>query len=216
VWVLLQVALALVLMELDIFDHIVTALAWYANIGIAWIAAMVSDIVVNGRLLKLRPEETEFRRAHLFNINPVGFGAMLIAAALSMTGYYGVFGAELASLSPFLSFAAALVLPPVLALATKGRWYIARTSDLPADATELPCSVCGGSYDVADMATCPHHGGTICSLCCSIEGNCRDRCKPSAWVPGRVAVVLGMPAMPTADERAPAPVAPMVTRPETA
>jgi purine-cytosine permease-like protein len=216
VWVLLQVALALVLMELDIFDHIVTALAWYANIGIAWIAAMVSDIVINGRLLKLRSDETEFRRAHLFNVNPVGFGAMVIAAALSMVGYYGVFGPDMASFSPFLSFAAALVLPPVIALATKGRWYVARTSDLPEGATELPCSVCGGSYDVADMATCPHHGGTICSLCCSIEGSCKDMCKPSAWVPGRAVTTLGMPAMPAPKEPAPVSVATTVISPETA
>jgi purine-cytosine permease-like protein len=202
VWVLLQVALALVLMELDIFDHIVTALAWYANIGIAWIAAMVSDIVVNGRLLRLRPAETEFRRAHLFNINPVGFGSMLIAAAVSMLGYYGVFGSAAAGFSPFVAFGVALVLPPVLALATRGRWYLARTSDLPAEG-ELPCSVCRGSYDVADMATCPHHGGTICSLCCSVEGSCKDACKPSAWRPGRT-VALGMPAVPTAPVPTPA------------
>ncbi|HEX3789585.1 MAG TPA: histidine kinase [Pseudonocardiaceae bacterium] len=196
VWVVLQVALALALMEFDIFDHIVTALAWYANIGIAWIAAMVSDIVLNGRVFKLRPAETEFRRAHLYNINPVGFGSMVVAGVVSMLAFYGVFGVGASSFSPFVSFAVALVLPPIVAFATKGRWYIARTSDLPADATELPCAVCGGSYDVADMATCPHHEGTICSLCCSIEGHCKDSCKPSSWRPGRTVTMLGMPAKP--------------------
>jgi purine-cytosine permease-like protein len=39
-WVFLQVGLAVVLMEVNIFTHIVTILAWYSNIGIAWIAAM--------------------------------------------------------------------------------------------------------------------------------------------------------------------------------
>ncbi|HWC81858.1 MAG TPA: histidine kinase [Pseudonocardiaceae bacterium] len=193
VWVVLQVSLALVLMEVNIFAHIVTALAWYANIGIAWIAAMVSDIVLNGHVLKLRPAETEFRRAHLFNINPVGFGAMLLAGVVSMLAYYGVFGADAATFSPFFSFVVALALPPLIALATGGRWYLARVSELP-EGQELPCTVCGGSYDRSDMATCPHHGGTICSLCCSVEAACKDSCKPSAWRP--TATMLGLPAVP--------------------
>jgi purine-cytosine permease-like protein len=193
-WVFLQVGLALVLMEINIFDHIVTVLAWYANIGIAWIAAMVSDLVINKRWLKLSPPQLVFHRAHLYNINPVGFGSMLVAAAVSMAAYYGAFGATASALSPFFALGIAIVAPPALAAATRGRWYVARLSDLPPDAAELPCSACGGTYDVIDMATCPHHGGTICSLCCSTEGSCHDICKPSAWRPARGSVMLGMPA----------------------
>jgi hypothetical protein len=79
-----------------------------------------------------------------------------------------------------------------VAAATRGRWYVARVSDLPPGAAELPCTVCGGTYDIVDMATCPHHGGTICSLCCSTEGACHDVCKPSAWRPIGP-VMLGLP-----------------------
>ena len=193
-WVVFQLALSLVLMELDIFHHIVTVLAWYANIGIAWIAAMVSDLVINKRWLKLSPPGVEFHRAHLYNVNPVGFGSMVVAAAVAMAAYYGAFGDTAADLSPFFAFVLALVLPPLTAAATRGRWYLARTSKLPADAKELPCVVCGGSYDVIDMASCPFHEGYICSLCCSTEGTCRDACKPSAWRPPRGPVALGMPA----------------------
>jgi purine-cytosine permease-like protein len=192
VWVVLQVGLALLLMEVNIFTHIVTVLAWYANVGIAWIAAMASDLLINKRLLKLSPPRVEFKRAHLYNVNPVGFGSMVVGAAVSMLAYYGAFGASAAQLSSFIALGIALVLPPVLAAATRGRWYLARTSELPPG-DELPCTVCGGTYDAEDMATCPHHGGTICSLCCSTEGSCKDACKPSAWRPvGPVAI--GMPA----------------------
>ncbi|HEY4007880.1 MAG TPA: hypothetical protein VGM60_22250 [Pseudonocardia sp.] len=90
VWVLFQTGLALVLMELDIFDHIVTALAIYANVGIAWIGAMVADLVINRRLLGIAPEHVEFRRAHLYNINPVGFGSMLVASGVSIAAYFGL------------------------------------------------------------------------------------------------------------------------------
>jgi purine-cytosine permease-like protein len=192
-WVFLQVGLALVLMELDVYHHIVTVLAWYANLGIAWIAALAADLLINKRLLKLSPAHIEFRRAHLYNVNPVGFGSMLIAATVAIVAYYGAFGTTAAALSPFIALVLALILPPVIAAATRGRWYVARSSELPDGEEELPCSVCAGSYDVADMATCPYHGGTICSLCCSTEGSCRDRCKPSAWRPGGGPVLLGMP-----------------------
>jgi purine-cytosine permease-like protein len=196
VWVIFQTALALVLMELDIFDHIVTVLALYANVGIAWVAAMVSDLVINRRLLKIAPAHVEFRRAHLFNVNPVGFGSMVVASTLSIMAYFGLFGAVLASLAPFVSLVLAMALPPILAVATKGRWYLARTSDFPADADRLTCGVCGGHYDVVDMAVCPFHGGAICSLCCSTDGECGDRCKPNAWHPvGDSVITLGMPAM---------------------
>ncbi|MDT7774785.1 MAG: hypothetical protein QOC67_3709 [Pseudonocardiales bacterium] len=195
VWVIFQTALALVLMEVDIFDHIVTVLALYANVGIAWVAAMVSDLVINRRVLKIAPEHVEFRRAHLFNVNPVGFGSMVVASTLSIMAYFGLFGAALAALAPFVSLVLAMVLPPILAVATKGRWYISRTSDFPAGAERLTCGVCGGHYDVVDMATCPVHSSAICSLCCSTDGTCKDRCKPNAWRPVGSVTSLGMPAM---------------------
>jgi purine-cytosine permease-like protein len=204
-WVFLQVGLALVLMEVDIFAHIVEVLAWYANVGVAWIAAMVSDLVINKKWLKLAPPNLAFHRAHLYNINPVGFGSMIVAGAVSMVAYYGAFGSAAAAVSPFIALVLAFVLPPVVAAATKGRWYIARLSELPEDATELRCAVCEGSYDVLDMATCPFHDGTICSLCCSIEGACHDACKPNAWRPPRGATPRGMPgfALPPVPELVP-------------
>ncbi|MCO5972822.1 purine-cytosine permease family protein [Actinoallomurus soli] len=197
-WVFLQVALALLLMELDVYHHIVTVLSWYANLGIAWIAAVGSDLLINKRLLKLSPAGVEFRRAHLYNVNPVGFGSMAVAAVVAIAAYYGAFGATAAALSPFIALVLAFLLPPIVAAATRGRWYIARTSDLPADVEVLPCTVCAGSYDAADMAACPFHDGTICSLCCSTEGSCRDRCKPNAWRPVGEPTLLGMPEKRTA------------------
>ncbi|WP_223843078.1 purine-cytosine permease family protein [Amycolatopsis methanolica] len=192
VWVFLQVGLSLVLMEIDIFSHIVEVLAWYSNVGVAWIAAMVSDLVINKKWLKLAPPQLVFNRAHLYNVNPVGGGSMIVAGAVSMVAYYGAFGAGAAALSPFIALGVAVVLPPIVAAATRGRWYVAREAVLPA-ADELPCSVCAGNYDRDDMASCPFHGGTICSLCRSTEAACRDTCKPSAWRPPKGSVPLGMP-----------------------
>ncbi|WP_037570408.1 purine-cytosine permease family protein [Phaeacidiphilus oryzae] len=206
-WVFLQVGLSLVLMESGIFAHITTVLAWYANIGIAWIGAMTSDLVVNKRWLRLSPPGIEFKRAHLYHVNPVGFGSMVLSGSVAMAAYYGAFGHTAAALSAFVALILALVLPPLLALATRGRWYLARTSTLPAGEAELRCAVCEETFDVPDMAACPVHEGAICSLCCSTDATCHDACKPSPWRPvgggPPPTVVLPWPTARTA-ERLPA------------
>ena len=192
-WVVLQCLLALVMMEFNIFNHIITALSLYANVAIAWIAAMVSDLIINKRWLKLAPPDVDFRRAHLFNLNPVGFGSMVIAGGVAIGVYYHALGPTSAQFSAFYALGIALVLPPVLAALTKGRWYVARRSVLPADATELLCARCEGTFDVNDMAACPFHGGAICSLCCSTNGACHDSCKPSPWRPtGEAPIVIDL------------------------
>lgn len=195
VWVVWQVALAVVLMELNIFAHIVVVLEWFANIAIAWIAALASDLVINKKWLRLAPGDIEFKRAHLYNINPVGFGSMLIAATVAMLAYYDVFGTTAKELSAFLALALAIVLPPLVARATGGRFYIARRSELPEGATSLTCVRCEQDFEVPDMAQCPFHDGFICSLCCSTDGACHDACKPNAWRPTSKVVGIGMPAI---------------------
>jgi purine-cytosine permease-like protein len=180
-WLVFQVAIGLVIMEAGVFNQIDKILAVYSNLAVAWIGCLVSDLVLNKKLLKLSPPIMEFKRAHLYNFNPVGFGSMLIAAAVSFVAYAGVFGPTAKQLSSFIALGVALVVPPVIAWATKGRYYIARTSELPdtGDA-EVECVACGGSYDRIDMAMCPFHSGAICSLCCSTDGSCHDACKKTA------------------------------------
>jgi purine-cytosine permease-like protein len=190
VWLFFQVGLGLVIMEAGVFSQIDKVLALYSNLAIAWVGCLVSDVVLNKRLLKLSPPMIEFKRAHLYNFNPVGFGSMLVSAGVSFTAYFGVFGPTLKALSSFLALGLSLILPPIVAWATRGRYYIARHSDLPADAAVLTCVKCQASYDRIDMATCPHHDGYICSLCCSVEGTCHDQCKKA----GTGSVRLGMPA----------------------
>jgi hypothetical protein len=147
---------------------------------------------------------------------------MIVAAGISIAAYLGAFGPVLAALAPFVSLAIALVLPPLLAVATRGAFSLARTSEFPPGTTEATCAVCEGTYDLVDMATCPFHAGAICSLCCSVEASCHDSCKPHPWLPrpgGPVA--LGLPAVgvpaPTGVTATPAVTAtPVTTAPEVA
>lgn len=85
VWLVFNVAIALLLMELGVFETLEAVLGLYSNVAIAWIGTIVADLVVN-KPLKLSPSYIEFKRAYLYNFNPVGFGSMVVASAISMDG----------------------------------------------------------------------------------------------------------------------------------
>jgi purine-cytosine permease-like protein len=182
VWLFLNVGIALALMEFGVFGFLNTVLGFYSNVAIAWIGAVVADLTINKPLLKLSPSYIEFKRAHLYNINPVGFGSMVIASIISVAAFFGVFGAFAQAFSPFLAIVIAFVLSPLIAIATRGKYYIARTNTMVEQAAskELPvltCSVCADGYEAPDMTYCPYHKGNICSLCCTLEKSCHDMCK---------------------------------------
>ncbi|MDH6243288.1 purine-cytosine permease-like protein [Mycobacterium sp. OTB74] len=175
-----NLAIALILMEANMFDFLNTILGFYANCGMAWIVVVASDIVFNKFLLKLSPKQPEFRRGMLYNVNPVGFGSMLLAAGLSVVAFFGGLGEALRPYSPLVAIGLGLVLPPLLAIATKGNYYLRRTDDgidlpmydehgNPSDA-HLLCGHCHHEYERPDMLADPaNDGGYICSLCLSTD-----------------------------------------------
>ncbi|WP_354698919.1 hypothetical protein DSM112329_04618 [Paraconexibacter sp. AEG42_29] len=179
-FVFFNVGIALVLMEADMFSFLNDLLAFYSNVAIAWIGAVVADLVINKPLLKTSPSFIEFKRAHLRNFNPVGFGAMGVASVVSIVAYFGAFGETLDAWSPFLAITIAMVLSPVLSIVTKGKYYLARTPTVDPAArstVQVQCSVCAEHYEMPDVAHCPFHSGAICSLCCTLESSCKSVCK---------------------------------------
>lgn len=179
IWIFLNVGISLALMELGVFDTLLWVLGFYSNVAIAWIGAVVADLVINKPILKLSPSYIEFKRAHLYNFNPVGFGSMLIASAISILAFFGAFGAYAQAFSTFIALGLAFVLSPLIAIITKGKYYIARDPHYHTGTQHdtVTCGVCGYEYEKEDMACCPHHSGPICSLCCSLESDCGDVCK---------------------------------------
>ena len=171
--------IALILMEANMFDFLNTILGFYANCGMAWVVVVASDIVFNKYLLKLSPITPEFRRGMLYDFNPVGFGSMLIAAGLSVIAFFGGLGEALRPYSPLVAIGLALVLPPIIAIATKGEYYLRRTDDgiaLPMydqygnpSGEHLKCHVCHHEYERPDMIKSAVHKGYICSLCLSTD-----------------------------------------------
>jgi hypothetical protein len=160
---------------------------------VAWIGAVTADLVINKPLLKLSPNYIEFKRAHLYHFNPVGFGSMVLASIVSIVAFFGLLGPAAQAFSAFIALGLAFVATPIIAVATQGRYYLARQplDDRQTSRTTLACVSCGFEYEKQDMTSCPFHVGTICSLCCSLDANCHDMCKPAeATVPATAARAL--------------------------
>ena len=201
VWVVFNTLIAFMLMEMNVFQALGEVLGLYSNIAIAWIMAVVADLVIN-KPLGWSPKGIEFKRAHLYDINPVGVGAMGLASALSIAAHMGLMGAGAQAFSAVIAMVTALITSPLIAWGTRGRYYIARAAaDVDAAACVAggcgacaqprgscakavhslqTCVICERAYEAPDMAHCPAYQGQICSLCCTLDARCGDLCKPHA------------------------------------
>ncbi len=185
VWVIFNVVIAILLMEIGVFAALKEVLTLYSMVAISWVGAVLADLLIN-KPLKLSPPHIEFRRAYLYDINPVGVGAMLLATMLSMWALSGEFGPLVSAMSPFIALFSALLIAPIIAFATRSRYYLARPRERWPDNGSQQCVICDNHFETADVAHCPAYDGTICSLCCSLDARCRDRCKPDATFPAQL------------------------------
>jgi signal transduction histidine kinase/CheY-like chemotaxis protein len=198
VWLVFNVTIALLLMELGIYQALEAVLAMFAIVAVSWLGSLAADLLIN-KPLGLSPKVLEFKRAHLYDINPVGAGAMVLATASGLLCYLGTFGELWSHLSHFVALAVCFVSVPLIAWVTRGRYYIARPAvDLspyihrqpvasdqipelqPAHSPTVTCGVCENVFEREDMTFCPAYDLPICSLCCSLDVRCMDSCRPKA------------------------------------
>ena len=190
VWLVFNVLIAVLLMTLGVFEALEGVLGLYSNVAIAWVGALVADLVIN-KPLGWSPKHIEFKRAHLYDINPVGLGAMIVAALLGMSAYAGAFGPVAQAFAPFIALFTSMAISPLLAWWTQGRYYQARPNLAPwAPGEPVICSVCDNAFESEDMAQCPAYDAPICSLCCTLESRCHDRCKTDSRVTEQVHAAL--------------------------
>ncbi|MFE6161892.1 purine-cytosine permease family protein [Streptomyces sp. NPDC056486] len=199
VWyIFLNLAIALTLMEMNMFAALNKLLGFYSNVGIAWIVAVAADLVINKRM-GWSPPYIEFKRAYLYAVNPAGFGSMVIASVVSILAFFGLFGQYAEAFSTFIAAGLAVVLCPLIAWATKGKYYLARPNPVNGPHVDVPdvtathaCSVCETAYELPDIADCPVQSGPICSLCCSLDAECKDVCRTSS---SQAPVLMPMPTV---------------------
>ncbi|MBO6752224.1 MULTISPECIES: ATP-binding protein [Spongiibacter] len=179
VWLVFNVVIALLLMELGIYRVLENVLGIFAIVAVAWLGTLAADLAINKRL-GLSPAHIEFKRAHLYDINPVGVGSMLIASLAGMLAYLGQFGPEAKALTHFITLGCCMLAAPLLAWWTGGRFYLARTSPQLPVVEVHQCVICESEFEREDVAHCSAYNGTICSLCCSLDARCMDSCKTDA------------------------------------
>ena len=194
VWLVFNVVIALTLMELGVYKALERTLGLYSVVAVAWIGAIFADLVIN-KPLGLSPSHIEFKRAHLYDINPVGLGSMTVASVLAFAAYAGLFGETAHALASYIALLTSILLAPLIAYATGGRYYIAREPDpvAPAHAREdekFECCICEHSFEAEDMTNCPVFAGPICSLCCSLDARCEDDCKENARIGDQITSLI--------------------------
>lgn len=190
VWLVFNVTLALILMELGIYQALEAILGVFAIVAVSWLGSLAADLLIN-KPLGLSPSFVEFKRAHLYDINPVGVGSMILASSMGLLCYLGAFGEVTAQLSHFVSLAVCFVSVPAIAILTKSRFYLARQSiemipvrverNVYGFKTSIhKCVICENEFESPDMSYCTAYESAICSLCCSLDVRCLDSCKPKA------------------------------------
>lgn len=179
IFVLVNLACALFLMENNMFAFLHKVLGFYSNFAIAWVVVVATDIVINKYVLKLSPKRPEYRRGMLYNFNPVGLVSFGLAAVLSIGAFFGWFGEFLTSYSPLIALVVGFVMTPIMGILTKGKYYIKSYDDGIQEsrfdetgtpvATTYHCVSCNESYERPDVLFSHHHRGIICSLCKTLE-----------------------------------------------
>ncbi|MEU0842622.1 hypothetical protein ABZ370_24525 [Streptomyces sp. NPDC005962] len=201
-WVILTTVVGTGLMFGGILDHLNAILTFEATFIMAWVMAVVSDIVINKRL-GLSPSNFVYKRAHTYKYNPVGVGALVFALAIALPLAFNVAGPLGKTLAPFVSGIVAFAAAPAIAALTRGRYYLPATAAsnidpaLPAVGTgsianiasaradahtqevngTSRCTTCADSFELAEFVSCPFHQGPVCSVCCSSESRCKEMCK---------------------------------------
>ncbi|NLR70231.1 response regulator [Novosphingobium sp. ERN07] len=175
VWLLFNVGIATILLLFGFTRSLEAVLLFYASLAAGWIGALAADLLIS-RPLGLSPPHVEFQRAYLYDVNPVGVGAMLLSITASGLCQLHLFGEAAQAFAPLIGLGVAFGAAPAIAVLTKGRFYIARQREGDSE-PEKTCAVCECSYQTADTAHCPLYSGPICSMCCTLETRCHDLCK---------------------------------------
>lgn len=128
-FVFVNLAIALALMEFNLFSVLNFVLGFYSNLAIAWIFTVATDIAVNKWWLGLSPTYPEYRRGMICNFNPVGIGSLGLSAVISVAMFFGAFGETLRPYSALVAALIAVLATPAIAVLTKGKFYRRRRWD---------------------------------------------------------------------------------------
>ena len=133
-WVVFVAVIAVISMLGGVLDHIGPLLTYQGIFLIAWAATIVADTFVVKRLLKIGPSYFETRQKYLYAWNPVGVISLILAIIFGIFAHLGYMGSALASTAAFFAGIIAFVMTIILAIITKGKYYVKEyVDDFPDD-----------------------------------------------------------------------------------
>ncbi|ALS80052.1 permease [Planococcus kocurii] len=133
-WVVVSGVVAMMLMLGGIVDHLDTAMTFQGVALMSWASILVTDALVVKKWLNIGPGYYESRQKNLYKWNPVGVVSLLVPTAIGTIAALGYMGTFLQSTAAFFALVLASILTVVLAVATKGRYYLKKeTTDIPKE-----------------------------------------------------------------------------------
>lgn len=133
-WVVVAGVAAIVLMLGKIVDHLTLVMTFQGVFLMTWASVLVTDAIIVKRLLNIGPAYYEARQRNLFKWNPVGVASLIIASGLGTVAATGLMGEFLQSTAAFFASILAAVITVILAMYTKGKYYIKKeASDIPKE-----------------------------------------------------------------------------------
>lgn len=131
-WVVVAGVAAMALMLGGIIDHLDTAMTFQGVALMTWASILVTDALVVKKLLKIGPGYYESRQRNLYKWNPVGVVSLIVPTAIGTIAALGFMGTFLQSTAAFFAALLAAAMTIVLAIMTKGRYYVKK------EATDIP------------------------------------------------------------------------------
>ncbi|MBI9079950.1 MAG: histidine kinase [Pseudodesulfovibrio sp.] len=176
VWLLFNILMSILFAQLGVFRTMHSMLFIYAIFALSWIGTIVADLTVI-KPLKIAPNIIEYKRAYLYNINPVGVVSLFVSLAIAIPAYFGLFGIYGKSFSTLIAFTVAFITAPLVAILTKGKYYIRRENNVTESDDLMSCPICDKQYGQREMVYCPVRKNHICSLCCVLDSICGGKCE---------------------------------------
>jgi len=107
----------------------------------------------------------EFKRAHLYDINPVGVGRHDDRDRWCRSPRLGVFGPTAKELSAFVGARGRVLAAPLDRLCDRRQiLHRAQPKRSWQNIEQIQCCICEHHFEPRDTASCPAYAGPICSL----------------------------------------------------
>lgn len=121
-WVVITCILCVLILTADLYSKATVMLGIWGIVLVSWVGTVLADIVINRHVLNLTPKEHYYSQEQLRKVNPVGLTSLFAALVVALPLSFGAAGPFGASVAPLLAFAITLVVIPLMAFLTNGRY----------------------------------------------------------------------------------------------